>query len=734
MNKLIVAEKPSVALRLASALSNNSARRNVLNGVSYYEINDGTDTLYVVAAVGHIFTIGQKERESGFPVFNVHWIESYKMNKNSYYTKKYLDVIGIVGKKCGFFINACDYDLEGTVIGTNIIKFLINGDVNREIGKENVKRMRFSTTTTADLLAAYQNLSEFDSSNFAAGETRHMLDWMWGINLSRALTRALLTNGVKKIMSIGRVQGPALAILAKREDEIKHFVPKPYWQIFIKTKGVEFINRKGDLFEKKVADDILAKSKAGKVIVESVEVTESKLRPYPPFDLTNLQLEASRTLRLDPSKTLSIAQSLYERAYISYPRTTSQKLPYALNLPRIIGELGKNERYKKIAESLINARMFRPAEGTKTDEAHPAIFPTGVQPKDLVGDEERLYDLIVKRFLACFGRYATAQKTIVVLDTNGEKYEAGGKLYTDKGWIELYEPYIKLDEYNMPKFEKGEDVKAEDIYTKELETKPPRRFTKATLIALLEKKELGTKATRSEIIETLFKREYIKNSIIEATDFGLSVYGALHEYCAEILDEELTRKLEEDMESISKGTAKEELVVNEGREMLVKIINKFKENETKIGASLAKGLKESEKAEALGRCPRDGGNLIVKRSRTGKMFVACSNWPSCTNTYPLPQGSKIVPKHTVCKYCGTPEVKVFRWGKRPFEMCLTPDCESKKDWGKKKEKVEIKVETAQQIKEKETVKKPKKAGAKKKVTKPKKKRKSRSKKSKEVVE
>ncbi len=699
MNKLIIAEKPSVALRIAIAFApNGSPLRKSVNGVVYYEIPFNDDTLYVVAAAGHLFTIKQKDGASGFPVFNVEWVASYKQNQSSYFTKKYLDTIEIIGKKCTAFINACDYDIEGTVIGTNIIKFVTNGDVNSSVGDQNVKRMRFSTTTKPDILASYEKIAQFDRSNFSAGEARHILDWMWGINMSRALMHALYTTGIKKIISIGRVQGPTLAILAEREQEIKKFVPKPFWQVFVKAKGVDFSNTKGSISEKEKAEQILERTKSGDLVVEAVNKTESKLRPYPPFDLTSLQVEASKVLRLDPSKTLSIAQSLYEKTYTSYPRTSSQKLPYTLNLPKIIAEIAKNDKYKKIADQLIAAQMFRPNEGAKEDEAHPAIFPTGVMPSNLTGEEASVYDLIVKRFLACFGNYATIEMTSVSLDASGEKYFAQGKLYKDRAWIDFYAPYYIGEDKDMPVFTVTEKLKADKILLKDSLTKPPSRYSKASLISLLEKKELGTKATRADIIETLFKREYVKGVMIEVTDYGLSVYKALHDNLPDIIEEDLTKHLDTDMEKIMKGQIEEAAVVNEGKEIIQKLIAKFKDNEKKIGSALAEGLKESELSDVLGKCPTDGGNLVVKRSKIGKQFVSCSNWPACNTTYPLPQYAKVVPTKKVCEKCHTPFVKVFRKGKRPFEMDLDPNCETKKDWEKPKPVEELKVQTAAEIK------------------------------------
>lgn len=683
MNKLIVAEKPSVALRIAMALGESRPKTENLNGIRYFVVNRGGDQIFITAAAGHLFTLTQTVQNK-FPVFDIEWIPSYKVSTSSYFTKKYLDAIEIVGRQCNFFINACDYDIEGTVIGTNIIKQIVNKSVNSDLKSPNVRRMRFSTTTNSDLIESYNNLNEFDSLNFDAGETRHKIDWMWGINLSRALMRAIYAKGIRKTLSVGRVQGPALGILANREKDIKDFVSRPYWKLVITAKGVDFEAVKDkELFDKSAADKIFEKAKAGEIRVKSVESEERSLRPFPPFDLTSLQLEASRAFRIDPSRTLAIAQTLYERSYISYPRTSSQKLPATLNLPKIITELSKVMAYSEDASKLIRMSRFRPAEGAKEDEAHPAIHPTGEDAKKLTEEENKIYDLIARRFLACFGDYGKSEQRRVTLNVSGDDYRASGESITHKGWIEIYR-YYQPKELQIPDFAVDEVVKPDKIDLKSLKTLPPKRFTKAGLISLLEGRDLGTKATRAEIIDTLFKRDYIKGTSIEVTEFGLSIFDALSTYCPDILDENLTRNLEKDMDKIQRGEATKLVVINEGKEIITKLVNQFKSKESEIGDALMKGLKESQSSSIIGVCIKDGGNLILRRSKMGKNFIGCSNWPKCTNTYSVPQNARIVPTGKVCELCHTPKIKVFRKGK-VFEMDLDPNCETKKNWGKHEE-------------------------------------------------
>jgi DNA topoisomerase-1 len=706
MDTLIIAEKPSVALRLAMALGGGKQeQKHTDERVSYFEIKSGKDTTFVAAAVGHLFTIRQRDKTRGYPVLDIEWAPSHSVSSFSEYTKKYLDTLVSISKKCDKFINACDYDTEGTVIGTNIIKFLGRGSL-----EDKAKRMKFSTTTTEDLVDAYKHMTPLDMDNFYAGEVRHMLDWLWGINLSRALTHALAGRSFGgKSLSIGRVQGPTLALLARHEISIEKFVPKPFWRLNVVIQDTEFFNSRGDITDRNVASAAYEKTKqfSQKGLIESIDATERKVNPYPPFDLTSLQMESSRALRIDPSRTLAIAQSLYERSYISYPRTSSQKLPATLGLQRIISDISKNPNYEALAKMLIKARKFTPKEGAKTDEAHPAIFPTGVTPQGVTEEEARLYDLITKRFLGCFADAATVARLRVVADFNGEKYVANGARVTDKGWLEFYD-YTKLEERELPTFTKGARVSAMKVDMNEMKTQPPKRYSKATLISELEKRNLGTKATRASILDTLFKRNYIEGTSLKATKFGMSVYEALEKNCKMIVDEKTTRTLEDDMESIAKHQKTEQEVLQEGKDMLLEALKTFDEHKEQIAEEMRKAQYESE---VLGKCPKDGGSLVVRKSRAGKTFAACANYPKCMNTYSLPQNALIQPTGKTCEHCHTPIIKVIRRAKRLFEMDLDPKCVTKKDWSPFGEQIQ-KVEVVKQIEETKPIKE-------KRVTKPK---------------
>lgn len=687
--KLVICEKPKVAEKIAHALSHAHAHKKALYGVPYYELERDGQKIVVVSAVGHLYTLRQvassgapptltrpglaKGGGGEYPVFNIEWAPTHEVEKEAGYSEKYLNAIKKLAPGADEYVCACDFDVEGSLIGYNVMRFAC--------GAKDGTRMKFSSLTDEELENAFAQRGALDLNNALAGEARHMLDWFYGINLSRALMASMRSAGSHQIMSIGRVQGPALATLAKKEKEISAFVPSPYWEVSCAAKGVRFMHERGRFAKKEEATAALAAS-GTPGSVQSVESREYLQPPQPPFDLTSLQVEAYRLFGFAPALTLEIAQSLYEGSLISYPRTSSQKLPAKLNLNRIIEALSRNAAYASFASALVAAGRFTPLEGKKEDPAHPAIHPTGLQGQ--LGEREmKLYDVIAKRFLACFSEPAVREAQKVVLLSGREKYLASGNRTVSQGWFSIYAPYVKLEEVTLPAFAQGEQVQLSGFRIEEKKTQPPKRYTSASVVSELEKLGLGTKATRASIVETLFKRGYLAGRSIQVTPFGMAVYELLSRAAPEIMDTELTRSIEEEMERIQDGENEKKAIEN-GKGLLVRILGKFEGRERDIGFSLLSGLKKKEMGESvLGRCVKcRTGDLRMIRSRAGKQFVGCSNYPECSTTYPLPQNAKIVPLGKACEKCGTPQIRVIRKARRPFEMCIEPQCETKKDWGK----------------------------------------------------
>lgn len=675
--ELIVAEKPKVTQKIASAIGGKITRK-ARGNVSYYEVEkDGKKTV-VAPAVGHIYTLAQKKKTRGYPVFDIEWVPSYKASKGAVFTKPYLSLIEELGKKADSFVSACDYDIEGTLISYNIFRFAT--------GIKKGKRMKFSALTSKDLKEAYENMGEFDYNNAYAGEARHILDWYYGINLSRALMTALRKSAHMKVMSIGRVQGPALDILATLEKKIKAFVPVPYWVLTTSIKKVQFIHKKDRFMAEKDADDALDKT-APKGKVTRVDRNKVKIWPGPCFDLTSLQVEAHRAFGFNPSKTLQVAQSLYEDSLITYPRTSSQQIPPSIYLPAILKKIRENDEYAAFANKIIENKWLKVFQGRKSDPAHPAIHPTGLKPKEKLGkDEAKVYDLVVRRFLSAFAPPAEKENTHVEVDAGGEPYVAKGGRITEKGWTEFYGKYFKGVDKELPEFKDGEDVEVKRKKKTKKETKPPKRYTQASIVSELEKRKLGTKATRSTIVDTLFKREYVKGKPIEVTDFGIKVRDVLSKYAPEILDDELTRNIEEEMEKIQEGELKEEEVTEKGKKILEKILEKWKNNEQKIGKELGGALEVTEaKENIVGKCDKCGGELKIIHLKGGKQFIGCSGYPDCRNAYPLPTGAFVKVTEKLCPECGKPVVFVAR-NKMKFQMCIDPECPTKDKWKKKGEK------------------------------------------------
>ena len=668
--KLVICEKPKVAEKIAQALGHGKVSKKSMHGVPYYEVDRDGETLVIVSAVGHLYTLRQSAKGRGYPVFDIEWAPTYEVDKKADYSKKYLDAIKDLHSGADEYVCACDFDVEGSLIGYNVIRFAC--------GAKDGSRMKFSALTDDELEEAYENRGPLDLPNALAGEARHMLDWFYGINLSRALMASMRSAGVNQVMSIGRVQGPSLAILAKKEKEISSFASTPYWELSCAGKGVRFLHVRGRFQKKEEAQSALAASGTPGT-VQRIEKREYVQMPQPPFDLTSLQVEAYRALGFAPALTLELAQSLYEASLISYPRTSSQKLPTKLNLKKIIEQLAKNPQYSKIASDLLSRGKTVPLEGKKDDPAHPAIHPTGLAGQ--AGEREsRLYDLITRRFLSCFGEAARREAQKVAVLSGRENYCASGNRTVFPGWFGIYGQYAKTEETVLPPFSEGEQVVLSDFRMDEKKTQPPKRYTPASIVSELEKLGLGTKATRAGIVETLFRRGYVDGKSIAVTPFGMAVHEMLGRFAPEILDSELTRSIEEEMERIQDGE-KEKKAIDDGRQLLTKILEKFGGNEKEVGLSLLAGFRRKTSGEnLLGACLKCGnGDLRIIRGKSGRQFIGCTGYPACTAIYSLPQGVKIVPALKACPRCGTPMIRGLRARGFSFEICPDPKC--KEDGG-----------------------------------------------------
>ncbi len=674
---LIITEKPKASQKIAEALADTKPKKESLNGVPYYRIVHDKKEIVVGCAVGHLFSLApEKGKKWTYPVFDVVWKPISDVAKGASYTKKYSKALGALAEKAHAFVVATDYDIEGEVIGLNCIRFICK--------KKDAGRMKFSTLTKPDLLKAFAKISpSIDWGLANAGETRHILDWFYGINLSRALTDAFKAKGMFKVMSAGRVQGPALKLLVVREKEISACVPKPFWQIELHTEKdktlIVALHVQDQFWEKEKAESIYRKCNGQKKTeVVSVKKTQFQQSPPTPFDLTSLQVEAYRVHKISPKETLAIAQELYINGYISYPRTSSQKLPKEIGYAQIIKEVCRQSRYKELFQHL--PKELIPHEGKKEDPAHPAIYPTGIAPKGITEQEEKIYDVIVRRFLATFAQPALREVVEVILRCKDEDFSARGITTKERGWHLVYGPYATYKEEELPPLREGEELPITKITLLQKETQPPHRFTESSIIKELEKKNLGTKATRAQIIETLYQRGYVEGKpALRATELGMKTCEILEKYCPAIVDEELTRHFEIEMEEIRLQKRTKEEILRKARELLTKELTAFTKKKEEVGEALLTAFHETRtQATTLGNCKTcEKGLLQLRRGKFG-MFVACSEYPACTTTFSLPSSGLIQPAKESCKECSYPMVKIIRKGKRPQDVCINQACPSKK--------------------------------------------------------
>jgi DNA topoisomerase-1 len=683
---LMIAEKQIAAERIAKALAQSQPKKIRKYGVSYFEFTRNGKKHICVPAVGHLFVLDTtKKGKWTYPIFDMKWIPTF-MKRGKNYVKKYYEVIEELAKNASDYIVCCDFDTEGEVIGYNILRFVCN--------RNDAKRMKFSTLTKDELIESYETmLPHLDFGQAEAGLTRHFLDFFWGINTTRALTLAMRTQTDRgfQIISSGRVQGPTLKILLDRELEIRNFVPKPFWQLELhcKVNGFELIamHEKDKFWNREEALKILEECKGKDAKVKDVKKKRYKQKPPYPFNTTNLQTECYNQFKFSPRQTMNIAESLYQQGFISYPRSNSQKFPATMDYKKIIKALATLPQYKNLCEELLRKKELKPHEGPKTDPAHPAVVITHEVPdlKKLTSQEKKLYDLIARRTLACFADEAIRESMKVTLTINNQNFITTGKRTVEPGWIKFYEPYVKYEEQILPDLRIGQILKVLRLQMLEKETQPPPRYTQGSIIKEMDARGLGTRATRQEILQTLYDRGYIKGKSIEVTKFGETVVEVLKEYCPRILSEKLTRHFEEEMEMVRKGKKKREEVIEEAKRVLTNILSDFKKNEKEIGKKLLKAfINYKRRIKTLGECPQCGGDLkIVISKKSGKAFVGCSSYPKCQTSYPLPGFGRIVATEKVCEKCNTPIIMVYRRGKRPFSMCLDPKCPSKESWSKK---------------------------------------------------
>jgi DNA topoisomerase-1 len=676
---LVVCEKPAAARRIAQALGKPTESRS--GGIPIFEVKNSGCYYKICTALGHLYGLTDvTKNRSVYPVLDLEWAP---VAKNPQVIRA-INAISELAKNASSFVHACDYDQEGEVIGHSILQYAC-GDKYAE-----ALRAKFSTLTDEEIRNSFANLTKPNCGLAEAGRSRHMLDFIYGVNLSRALIRSFKSIGRYRNLSIGRVQGPTLAFAINREIEIRLHIPDPYWIITAQ------FDKDGQIFSAQYEKPKVEKPAEAKAIIDACvgrngtvnNISDNEaILPLPaPFNIGDLQREAYSLFKLSPSHTLAVAEKLYLHALISYPRTSSQKLPSSIGYDKIISGLSKIGKYSQLVSMLLSKGKLVPNEGQMTDPAHPAIYPTGVAPRQkLSGLEFRVYDLIVRRFLATFGDPAVSRRINITIDVSGYIFKAGGITLTYEGWMMLYKPYVRFNQYKLPKIHKGDLLKNRDIEMEEKFTQPPLRYNQASMLAKMEQEKIGTKATRADIISTLFKRNYLAacKGGLEVTDLGFAVIDSMEEFAPSIVSTKMTRLMEEQLANVEQRTTDSMSVIEQAVDRLLESLASFIEKEADIGAQIDGAVSaDIAQAAVLGQCPLcKKGQLCIVRSRTTqKRFVGCSNYAGgCKATAPLPQKGSIRITGKACLECSWPLIGVvFARGTKQWRICINIHCLSKK--------------------------------------------------------
>ena len=616
MKTLIIAEKPSVGRDIAGALAGPFQKRTLadLTGKKKAAKDEPTflesDDYVITWAVGHLVQLAEPEeydekwkkwRMADLPIVPP---DGFKLVPRDAKSKKQLKLVEALLKRedVDQVINACDAGREGELIFAYLYEAVLGTPPTSPDAPKPVERLWISSMTKQAIREGFEKLRPGEQLQplESAARARSEADWLVGMNATRAATirgRAW----VGGVVSLGRVQTPTLAIIVSREREIQAFVPEPYWLVHAsfdpRYEGLWFDPVKADdkdtptgqetwLKEAERAEEIVTKVSGKTGTVESVERKEQSERAPLLYDLTSLQRDANRRFGFSARRTLQAAQSLYEgKKAITYPRTSSRWLSGDLvpQLKPTAGTLVDIPEYAAAAQFVLQLEQLplgRVVNDAKVDDHH-AIIPTDVEHdvSEFSPDERRIFDLVARRFLSVFHPPARYARTTVVTLVEEERFRTRGKVTLEAGWRGVYgveadaEKEDDPESAELPPLEKGQPVKVVSVESEAKETRPPPRYTEATLLSAMEtagkfvddeelreamkERGLGTPATRAETIETLIRREYIERGgkDLMPTPKGLQVITMLEEN--KLTSPELTGDWEKRLGDIEHGNGAE---------------------------------------------------------------------------------------------------------------------------------------------------------------------------------
>jgi DNA topoisomerase-1 len=629
----------------------------------------------VKASMGHIKDL--PEKELGVEIEH-HFRPHYRIIKGK---RKVIKELKASAQKVDAIYLAADPDREGEAIAWHVAQELAGNG-------RSIYRILFNEITQPSIAAAMEQPGSIDMSLVNAQQARRIMDRLVGYQVSPFLWRTLYRG-----LSAGRVQSVALRLICEREDLIEAFVPKEYWSIealLQAHQGQPFVvqlvtidREKAVVENESAAQSIIAALKDKPFVVTEIKQKDQKRNPPAPFITSTLQQQAARALRFRVQKTMVIAQQLYEgldiggespEGLITYMRTDAPRVSQeAIDQVRdfIAGRFGKSYLPR-------TARKYKSKRGAQ--EAHEAIRPTSVHhlPEDLKPyldkDQFRLYQLIWKRFVASQMNPARFKVTQVTVAADGHGFRASGTVPVFDGYLSVYQEAQEeksKEEGPLPPLKKGEELQLLSLTPEQHFTKPSPRYSEATLVKALESEGIGRPSTYAQIITTIRNRKYVdaEGRTLKPTDLGKTVNRLLVENFPDVFQVDFTAKMEEELDRVETGEYEWQRVVGD-------FYGPF-QRDLEVANSKKADLKNALQQETDIVCEKCGGTMVIKWGRNGR-FLACSNFPECRNTKPLPGEEAQQETNQVCDRCGAPMVvKSGRFGR--FLACSNyPECRNTK--------------------------------------------------------
>ncbi|MFX1275704.1 MAG: DNA topoisomerase [Promethearchaeota archaeon] len=690
MTTIIIAEKSKAAKSIAEALG---SVKSIKKSQYVYVYNVPSKDIYVIPLRGHLLehrnTPEFKNWKNPIPreiITNKKAIKKYQIRGMSPYVKTLQEY----AKNSNHCIIGTDADIEGCNIG--IIDALPY--VKKVNPKIKVSQLWLSTLQKSEIQNKYKNLVDPKYSWAETGEARAILDAIIGFSATREVTNSLQPALLKfKVnwTSIGRVQTSSLYLLYLREKEIKEFVPEKYFTIdatLIAENDTFRAHHKLNPFNKKdeeKARKIYEKIKNEKIaIIENFNQNLVKRKPPTPLNTNKALVLLTKNLKISAKKAMDTMNSLYLNKIISYPRTDSDVYKSDFDHLQFLNEFTKHSLYGNYTRKLLNEKRTIPTKGKKDAGDHPPITP--IESLELSNNrfenaiERKAYDLLARHYLALFGKEATESKQDLDLLIKDEPFIAQIVSLVDEGFFEIA-PFLK-PKYDIEIEIKGDTIPVKEIEIQEKETRPPPRYNDTTLLKLMEKHGLGTKATRPTIIQIMEKRKVIfkekegKKSRFHCSDLGIFLIESLMKVWLPFLEPEFTKWIEKNLEDIKDEKREMEGVVGEIKKKFLDLFDKFisKRDEFVKTAREYEIKNDGRFPLTEGKCPKCQSQPMKFINLKGKRFLVCSD-DNCKTYLPLPKKGTITMLKTTCSLCGMNAFKIStRKSNKTYTYHLCPKC------------------------------------------------------------